>query len=205
MALTDEKGPGEMNPPQLETRRLILRRFTGQDIDALYAILSDKEVNTFLPWFPVTSVEEAKRFYEERFAASYRKPQAYNYAVRRKEDNIPIGYVTVKADDSYDLGYGLRKEFWHQGIATEAARAVVEQGRRDAIPYLTATHDVRNPRSGEVMKRIGMRYQYSYQELVCPKKELVTFRLYQINLDGDSSRVFRTYWDHSDIHFVEPL
>ena len=123
-----------MDLPQLETRRLILRRFTRQDIDALYAILSDKEVNTFLPWFPVTSMEEAERFYEERFAASDGKPQAHNYAVCRKEDNIPIGYVTVKADDSYDLGYGLRKEFWHRGIATEAGSAVLAQVKRTASP-----------------------------------------------------------------------
>lgn len=192
-----------MDLPQLETRRLILRRFTRQDIDALYAILSDKEVNTFLPWFPVTSTEEAERFYEERFAASDGKPQAHNYAVCRKEDNIPIGYVTVKADDSYDLGYGLRKAFWHQGIATEAARAVVEQAGREGIPYITATHDVNNPRSGAVMRRVGMQYQYSYEELVQPKNQLVTFRLYQKNLDGACGRVFRRYWECSRVHFIE--
>ena len=75
----------------------------------------------------------------------------------------PIGYIHVASDDSHDLGYGLRREFWHRGIATEAGRAVIEQVRRDGIPYLTATHDVRNPRSGRVMQRLGMRYQYSYE------------------------------------------
>ena len=36
-----------MNTPQLETERLILRKFTENDIEALYLILADKEVNTF--------------------------------------------------------------------------------------------------------------------------------------------------------------
>ncbi|MFR5865189.1 MAG: GNAT family N-acetyltransferase [Acutalibacteraceae bacterium] len=53
-----------MNTPTLETERLLLRRFTEADIDALYALLRDEEVNTFLPWFPPKCVEDARRFYE---------------------------------------------------------------------------------------------------------------------------------------------
>ena len=192
-----------MNTPQLETHRLILRKFTEGDIGALYEILRDREVNTFLPWFPTERMEDAAVFFRERFAASYQKPQAYSYAVCLRRDNIPIGYVTLQMDDSYELGYGLRKEFWHQGITTEAVRAVAEQAGRDGIPYLTATHDVNNPRSGAVMQAVGMQYQYSYEELVQPKGELVTFRLYQKNLDGAEGRVFRRYWDRSDVHFIE--
>ena len=67
-------------------------------------------------------------------------------------------------DDSHDLGYGLRREFWRRGLVTEAGRAVIDQLKRDGVPYITATHDVNNPRSGEVMRRLGMRYQYSYEE-----------------------------------------
>ncbi len=51
-----------MNTPQLETERLILRKFTEHDIEALYLILTDQEVNTLLPWFPVKSMEEAQSF-----------------------------------------------------------------------------------------------------------------------------------------------
>ena len=70
-----------MNTPQLETERLILRKFTENDIEALYLILADKEVNTFLPWFPLKTIEEAQAFFETRYAANYEKPQAYAYAV----------------------------------------------------------------------------------------------------------------------------
>ena len=37
----------------IETQRLILRHFTEEDINALFSILSDKDVNTFLPMFPL--------------------------------------------------------------------------------------------------------------------------------------------------------
>ena len=105
--------------------------------------------------------------------------------------------------DAHDLGYGLRTKFWHQGIITEAAAAVVAQARKDGLPYITATHDRNNPRSGAVMKKLGMRYQYSYEERWQPKDILVTFRMYQLNLDGNNARVYKKYWDASAVHFVE--
>ena len=192
-----------MNTPTLETQRLLLRKFTAADLDALYEIFRDKEVNTFLPWLPLKSLDDARDFYEARYVRAYRLPCAYRYAICLKAENIPIGYIHVASDDSHDLGYGLRREFWHRGIATEAGRAVIEQVRRDGIPYLTATHDVRNPRSGRVMQRLGMRYQYSYEEQWQTKNRLVLFRMYQLDLDGTEGRVFRRYWERSAVHFVE--
>lgn len=192
-----------MNTPKLETEKLILRKFTKDDLDALFLILKAEEVNKFLPWYPMKNLEETKKFYEERYAAKYDEPQAYAYAICLKSDNYPIGYIKVDMNDSYDLGYGLRKEFWHKGIVSEAAQALVEQLKKDGIPYITATHDINNPRSGGVMKRIGMEYKYSYEELWQPKNFLVTFRMYQLNLDGNKDRVYKKYWNSYEKHFIE--
>ena len=53
-----------MNTPKLVTERLILRKFTEEDMEALFLILKDEVVNQFLPWYPVKSLEETKEFYE---------------------------------------------------------------------------------------------------------------------------------------------
>ena len=192
------------NTPTLFTERLILRKFDEQDMEALFFILRDEEVNKFLPWYPVHNIEETMKFCEERYASKYAQTQAYAYAICLKEDNYPIGYIKIDMEENHDLGYGLRKEFWHKGIITEAGKAVIEQVKKDGLPFITATHDRNNYRSGEVMQRIGMKYQYSYEELWQPKNILVTFRLYQLNLDGDENRVYKKYWDHFPVHFVEP-
>ena len=192
-----------MNTPRLETERLILRKFTEDDLEALYYIHSEEEVNRFLTWFRLRNMEDARAFYEERFMSRYREDRAYNYAVCLKENDYPVGYVNVSMDDSYDFGYGLRREFWHRGIITEAGQAVIEQLLRDGIPYITATHDVNNPRSGSVMKRLGMKYRYSYQEQWQPKNIQVIFRMYQLNLDGNECRIYQKYWDKSEVHFIE--
>ncbi len=119
-----------MNTPILETERLMLRKFTQEDIEALFLILKDEEVNRFLPWYPMKDMEETRSFYEERYAAKYEQPQAYAYAICLKSDNFPIGYINVDMEEHHDFGYGLRREFWHQGIVTEAGFAVVEQVKR---------------------------------------------------------------------------
>lgn len=187
----------------IETERLVLRKFTNEDAKALLRILGDPEVNTFLPMFLLHTLEEAENYLQEQYLEKYRKNIGIHYAVCRKPVDEPIGYVNIQEDDSHDLGYGLRREFWRKGIMTEAVRAVVNVAKEMGLPYLTATHDVHNPRSGAVMKKIGMTYQYTYQELWQPKNILVNFRMYQLNLDGNKKRVYKAYWDRYPIHFIE--
>lgn len=191
------------NTPILETERLILRKFTKNDIEALFHIYKDEEVNTYLPWFPLKSLEEAEAFYKDRYEKAYQLDNGYRYAICLKTDNVPIGYVNVSIDDNHDLGYALRKEFWHRGIVTEASKAVIEQVKKDGLLYVTATHDVKKPRSGGVMKQLGMSYKYSYEEQWQPKDILVTFRMYQLNFDEPNERVYKKYWDTYPVHFIE--
>lgn len=188
-----------MNGSVLETPRLILRPFAPEDIPAILAIHRDEEVNRFLPWFPLKDMEDAERFYRERYA----QPKEYQYAICLRAENVPVGYVKIDVGGANDLGYGLRREYWHRGIVSEAAQALVDRARADGLPFVTATHDVNNPRSGMVMRRIGMRYCYSYEERWMPKDFLVTFRMYQLNLDGDARRVYRGYWEKYPKHFIE--
>ncbi len=190
------------NTPGIETERLILRKFAANDAEALLHIYGDKEVNTFLPWFPLNTLEEAEELLEERYLKAYLQPRGYNYAICLRQDNTPVGYINVSMDDSYDFGYGLCKEFWRRGIVTEAGKAVIGQLKKDRLPYITATHDVQNVRSGNVMKRLGMSYQYSYEEQWQPKDILVTFRMYQLNLNGEEQGVYMKYWNASEAHFV---
>ena len=154
------------NTPRLETERLVLRRFTPADVEPLFSLMRDREVNTFLPWFPLETEADAARYLE-----------------------------------SHDLGYALARPSWGRGYMTEAAAAVVERLRADGLPFLTATHDADNPKSGAVMERIGMTYRYSYEELWQPKNRLVIFRMYQMDLNG-TWPTYRAYWDRWPRHWV---
>ena len=102
----------------IETQRLILRHFTEEDINALFSILSDKDVNTFLPMFPLKDIEEAKDYLQ--YIKSWIQQKGFYYAICMKTNNVPIGCIHINGDDSHDLGYSIKKEFWHKGICAEA-------------------------------------------------------------------------------------
>lgn len=63
--------------------------------------------------------------------ASMNTPAGYAYAVCLKTDDKPIGYIKIETDDSYDFGYGLKKEFWGRGIMTEAGSILLKQAKAD--------------------------------------------------------------------------
>ena len=191
------------NTPTIETKRLILRKFTEDDVNDFLEIMSDEEVNTFLPWYTLTSTSEAREKLQKNYLSYYNKYSAYRYEICLKEDNKPIGYVVLSDSESFDLGYGLRKEFWHKGIITEATRVVVERIKNMGYAYITATHDVNNPRSGKVMKKLGMEYKYSYVEQWQPKDISVTFRMYQLNFDRNNDFTYMEYWNRYNNHFIE--
>lgn len=191
------------NTPTIETKRIILRRFEEKDVDAVYNLYQDKDVNIFLPTLPLRTKNEAVELLKEKYLNSYQNARGYKYAVCLKSDLVPIGYVVVSMDESHDLGYALRKEFWNKGLATEAVKAVIERLKIDGLPYITATHDANNPRSGRVMKKVGMNYCYTYEELWKPKNLTVHFRLFQLNLDSFQERVYKGYWNKYKKHYVE--
>ena len=105
--------------PNIKHTRLILRKFNENDLEAFYDIFSDKEVNQFLPWFPLKNLDEAKSFYQERYASIYQKKQRYAYAICLKENNLPIGYVNINLDESHDLGYGLKKNIGIKALSAK--------------------------------------------------------------------------------------
>lgn len=185
----------------LETERLILRSFNERDLDYIFEIFSDVEVNKYLPWFPLKTKEDALLFYNENYVESKNK---YSFAICLKENNIPIGYINVLTEDSYDFGYGLLKKYWNKGITSEACIKVIGFIKSLGIPFITATHDVNNIHSGNVMKKLGMKYKYSYEENWQPKNILVTFRMYQMNFK-DENYVYLKYWDISNKKYIESI
>lgn len=194
-------------PDKVVTKRLHLRHFqqTEGDIKAIQKIFGNKEINTFLPWFPVKNVAAAQQFFEERMVPVYEEKMGAYYAVCLKEDpsDRPIGYVTVSGtDDSHDLGYGLLPPWQNQGVITEAAAAVIKEMASHHWQYVTATHDIKNPASGRVMEKLGLSYRYSYNEQWQPKNKRVTFRLYQKNFH-QQDWTYQGYWNRYPEHFIE--
>ena len=149
----------------IETERLVLRRFSVNDADAMYRNwASDPEVTRFLTWPAHESVERSKAILED-WVASYAKKDYYQWAIVLKENgNDPIGSIAAidMNDDisTVHIGYCLGREWWHQGIMSEALKAVMDFFFDTVgVNRIESRHDPKNPHSGMVMKKCGMKYE----------------------------------------------
>jgi ribosomal-protein-alanine N-acetyltransferase len=116
--------------PVVETSRLILREFSLRDVHALARVLSDPETMRFYPApFDRNGVEgwiarNQKRYAEEGHGL---------WAMVLKTDSQLVGDCGLTLQDvdgarELEIGYHVRRDFWRQGLATEAARACRDYG-----------------------------------------------------------------------------
>ena len=93
----------------------------------------------------------------------YSKDIAYCYVLEEKCSCQVIGYVVLHhiqpRPRKGELGYGLRSDYWNQGYMTEACLALIQRLKEDGFSSVVASHDVNNPASGAVLKKLGMTYQ----------------------------------------------
>ena len=149
--------------PELNTERLRLRPFLVTDAEAVSLLAGDEEVarNTLNIPHPYD------RRHAEEWIASHRdqfqRRESVTYAITDPVDDGLIGAVGLILDtvnDSAELGYWIGRDHWGQGFATEAARAVLEWAF-DALDLhrIHASHFPRNPASGRVLEKLGMRHE----------------------------------------------
>ncbi len=150
---------------RLETDRLILRQFTILDAEPMFNNwASDPEVTKYLTWLPHADVDVSRTVLED-WIKSYDRKNYYQWAIVPKDnDGEPIGSISaVRMNDDVEkihIGYCIGRKWWHQGIMSEALKAVmdfffdkVEANR------IESRHDPNNPHSGMVMKKCGMKYE----------------------------------------------
>ena len=114
----------------IETRRLVLRKFTLSDAEPMYRNwASDPEVTRYLLW-PAHESEEETKGILKGWIAAYEKPEKYEWCIELKEIGEAIGSIGVvmvnEKVQSMEVGYCLSCDYWHKGIMSEALSAVVE-------------------------------------------------------------------------------
>lgn len=150
---------------RIETDRLILRRYKIEDADAMYKNwASDSEVTKFLTWQPHSSVDVSRGIIED-WLKEYSDEKYYQWAIVLKDNgNEPIGGISVvhmNEDISMvHIGYCLGRAWWRRGIMSEALKAVTDfMFDTVEVNRVESRHDPRNPNSGKVMQKCGMKYE----------------------------------------------
>jgi ribosomal-protein-alanine N-acetyltransferase len=149
-----------MNIPTLTTPRLVLRPFTGQDVDALYRLMDDADVMRYFPNpTPPTREQVAAKIEKQS-----RHWQAHGYgcwAIEPRAQPLLAGWAGLQylpETDEVEVAYMLGKPFWGQGWATEAARASLAYAFETLdVPFIVGIVHPDNVASRRVLEKMGLK------------------------------------------------
>jgi ribosomal-protein-alanine N-acetyltransferase len=149
--------------PTIETERLILRPFSLDDAPEVRRLAGDRDIASTTGNIPHPyedgMAEEWIGTHQERFD----KGELVNFAIVNGKQGFLVGAISLvinKQNESAELGYWIGKPYWNNGYCTEAARAVVRYGFEVlGLNRIHAAHMRRNPASGKVMQKTGMKHE----------------------------------------------
>lgn len=148
----------------LETNRLILRHLEPNDLNSLFALYSDPEVRQYFPEDTLT-YEETKGELEWFLNGHPDHPQLGLWATIHKATNQFIGRCgllpwTIGERSEVEVAYMLAKEYWGQGLGTEAAQAIAHYAFDQLqLSRLICLIDRENMASHKVARKIGMTFE----------------------------------------------
>ena len=143
----------------LETKRLLLRELTLEDLDGVAAMLGDAEV---MRYWPRTYDRDEARDWIRRQEERYDRDGCGYWLAVERDSSRPVGQagvLMIEVDGVVEpgLGYIIQRPFWRRGFAAEAA-AACRDFTFDALdrPRVTALIRPENLPSRGVAEKIGM-------------------------------------------------
>ena len=171
---------------ELETERLILRKFTENDIIAVYNNwTSDERVTEFLRWPFHSSIEVTQKVLFD-WIKSYEDKQFYQWAIALKEfGDEPIGTISVVDQNeklsAVHIGYCIGRKWWNQGITSEAfGRIIPFLFNEVKVNRIESQHDPNNPNSGKVMIKCGLKYEGTLRQADFSNRGIVDAAIYSL-------------------------
>jgi ribosomal-protein-alanine N-acetyltransferase len=146
-----------MLPETIETERLGLRPVTLEDVEDILTFATDVEWAHYLPVPQPYTRRDAEEFVASQILLDREQTASWGIVL----DGAVIGGINLRMDSenhACELGYSVAREYWGQGFATEAARAVIDAAF-ESLPDLNkvrAMADLRNVASQRVMEKVGM-------------------------------------------------
>ena len=117
--------------PVIKTSRLVLRELTIEDAAVLHTYWSDPEVLEYLSLEPFANIQESMDMIDI-LKKLYGDNQGARWVITAKDSGKVLGtcgFHNLKSEHCrIEIGYELGKEYWRQGIMTEALQAIIRYG-----------------------------------------------------------------------------
>jgi ribosomal-protein-alanine N-acetyltransferase len=148
-------------PDRFETSRLILRKPTLQDAEAVFTrYSSDKQVTKYLGWPRHQSIGDTQGFLA--FSdAEWDRSLAGPYLIESGSGGNLLGSTGLGFESSTvaSTGYVLARDAWGYGYATEALTAIVRIAQSLGVSRLYALCHPDNPASIRVLEKCNFRLE----------------------------------------------
>ena len=146
----------------IETDRLVLRRFSENDLMDLFEYLSDSEVVKFEPYRPMIW-EEVREELDRRIATDEM------VAVELKSSGKVIGnvYLGKRENNALEIGFVFNKGYWNQGFAGESCKALICEAFSNGVERIYAECDPENQSSWKLLERLGFSRTAHLEKNVC--------------------------------------
>ena len=163
--MTDEEPVMASKELTLKTERLVLGPWTPEDASAGLTIFGSDEVTHWLtPAMEPVHDDVGMLAALERWAMedADAEPPVGHWAVRRDEDNVLVGSITLRRmppfQEDLELAWQFSPSYWRNGYATEAAQAVAAWAFEGSAHELFAVMRPANERAEKVARRLGMQW-----------------------------------------------
>ena len=167
---------------QIETDRLILRRFTYKDDnDMLKNWANDPKVQ-FMYAEPVYATKQEVNGLLEKYIEAYNNKDCYRWAIILKQTDECIGQIAFFLVDNNnhfgEIEYCVGCDFQKRGLATEATKAVIRFGfEKINFHKIQISHKENNPASKKVIEKCKFTYEGTLRDFFYEKDNYID-RLY---------------------------
>ena len=149
--------------PTLETDRLILRPFRLADATEVQRLAGDRAIADTTLNIPHPYKDGMAEEWISKHQDAFDKEQGVTFAITRKPDGVLVGAISLMGmtkGHQAELGYWVGKPYWNQGYCTEAGQAILRYAFAElGFVRVHSCHITRNPASGRVMQKLGMRHE----------------------------------------------
>ena len=169
-----------------ETQRLLIRPVHIEDADFILEVLNTEKFIHYIGDRNVRSIDDAKKYIQDKMLGQLERLGFGNYAIIRKTDQIRMGTVGLYDREglyAVDIGFAFLPEYEHQGYAFEAAQKILHAAFHDFnLEVICAITTKVNYSSQKLIEKLGLKY-IGTTKIPNDEEELLLYEIRKITID----------------------
>lgn len=133
------------------------------DAERVQELAGDKYIAEMTLYIPHPYEDGIAEAWIRTHSNNFNEDRSMELAIEHREDKYLIGAISLGLNKKFnhgELAYWIGREYRNQGYCTEAAKGMVRYGFEEMkLNRIFARYLDKNPASGKVMSKIGMKYE----------------------------------------------